>query len=186
MSTLTLAGRLLVATPRLGDPNFHRTVVLLLDHDETGSLGVVVNRPTEVALGEVIPAWGDHVANPQVLFEGGPVAQDSAMALGALSGPQSPLVGFRLVGGRLGLIDLDAPPELVVPGLVALRVFAGYAGWGPEQLMSELEEGAWYVVDPEPEDPFGSTPERLWRSVLRRQGGDLAMVSTHPDDPTQN
>ncbi len=194
---LTLAGRLLVATPRLGDPNFDGTVVLLLDHDESGTLGVVVNRPSELAVADVIPPWGEHVSLPRVLFEGGPVAKDNALALASLAGPgaddgldaapeAAEPVGFRRVRGRLGLVDLDAPPELVVPGLMGLRIFAGYAGWGPGQLLAELDEGAWYVVDPEPADLFGDAPGRLWRGVLRRQVGDLALVSTHASDPSQN
>jgi putative transcriptional regulator len=100
-------------------------------------------------------------------------------------GVEEPL-GWRQVVGRLGLVDLDAPPELLASELGSLRIFAGYAGWGAGQLAGELEAGAWYVVDGEPGDAFSPEPERLWRSVLRRQRGDLALVSTYPADPTLN
>jgi len=182
-----LTGRLLVATPTLGDPNFSRTVVYVLDHDESGTLGVVVNRPTTVPVGEVLPDWQQYTTDPGVLFQGGPVALDSALGLAVLPGiGDDEPVGWRRVVDGLGLVDLDAPPEVLVDGMAGLRIFAGYAGWGSGQLEDELAEGAWYVVPGLAGDAFTAAPEGLWRAVLRRQGGDLAFVSTYPDDPTQN
>jgi putative transcriptional regulator len=192
---VTLTGRLLVATPALGDSNFERSVVLVLDHDEDGALGVVINRPTPLEVAEVLPFWQPLATEPGVLFQGGPVALDSALglALGPGDGEEEPL-GWRRVVGRVGLVDLDAPPEVLAAEVSRLRIFAGYAGWGAGQLEDELAEGAWYVVDArfgglagdDPGDPFTSAPEDLWRAVLRRQGGDLAMVSTYIDDPSLN
>lgn len=189
------SGRLLVATPSLSDPNFRRTVILLVEHEaEEGTLGVVLNRPSEVPVGNVLPPWADLANQPQVVFHGGPVALDSALCLASLRDDQraeeEPL-GWRSLEGspamdRLGLVDLDAPPEILAAELAALRVFAGYAGWGKGQLESEIREGAWYLLPPEPGDPFAVEPEYLWREVLRRQGGDLALVATFPDDPTLN
>jgi putative transcriptional regulator len=182
-----LTGRLLVATPTLGDPNFSRTVVYVLDHDESGTLGVVVNRPTTVPVGEVLPDWQQYTTDPGVLFQGGPVALDSALGLAVLPGVgDDEPVGWRRVVDGLGLVDLDAPPEVLVEGMAGLRIFAGYAGWGSGQLEDELAEGAWYVVPGQARDAFTADPEGLWRAVLRRQGGDLALVSTYPEDPTQN
>jgi putative transcriptional regulator len=183
----TLTGRLLVATPTLGDPNFRRTVIYVLDHDESGTLGVVVNRPTAVPVGEVLPDWQPYATDPGVLFQGGPVALDSALGLAVLPGlgDEEPL-GWRRVADGLGLVDLDAPPEVLADGMVGLRIFAGYAGWGSGQLEDELAEGAWYVVAGQAGDAFTASPTGLWRAVLRRQGGDLAFVSTYPDDPSMN
>ncbi len=182
-----LTGRLLVATPTLGDPNFSRTVIYVLDHDESGTLGVVVNRPTTVPVGEVLPDWQQYATDPGVLFQGGPVALDSALGLAVLPGlgDEEP-VGWRRVVDGLGLVDLDAPPEVLVDGMAGLRIFAGYAGWGSGQLEDELAEGAWYVVAGRAGDAFTAEPSGLWRAVLRRQGGDLAFVSTYPDDPSMN
>jgi putative transcriptional regulator len=182
-----LTGRLLVATPALGDPNFARAVVLVLDHDEEGALGVVINRPTPVEVAQVLPSWQPFTTSPGVLFQGGPVALDSALGLAVVPGKddEEPL-GFRRVVDGLGLIDLDTPPEILAAEMVDLRIFAGYAGWGSGQLEAELEEGAWYVVESERRDAFTDEPDQLWRSVLRRQGGDLALVSTYPDDPSMN
>ncbi|MDP9394101.1 MAG: YqgE/AlgH family protein [Actinomycetota bacterium] len=185
MSEESLAGRLLVASPALGDPTFQRAVILVLDHDEDGTLGVVINRPTPVPVADVLPDWQPYTSGPGVVFQGGPVALDSALALASVPGGGEPL-GWRRVVGGLGLVDLDAPPEVLVPELAAMRIFAGYAGWSAGQLDMELEQRAWYVVDSEPGDVFTTDPTALWRAVLRRQRGDLAFVSTYPEDPSLN
>jgi len=180
------AGTLLVATPALSDPNFVDAVVLLLDVDEDGILGVVVNRPTGVPVGEPFTGWGGVVSAPGVLFEGGPVESDAALALGMLRDPGEVPAGFRSVTGRLGLLDLGTPGGVVDPTVSAARIFAGYAGWGLQQLVDEIAEGAWYVLDSEPEDAFRSRTESLWSDVLRRQPGELAWHSTRPADPELN
>jgi putative transcriptional regulator len=191
MEAESLGGRLLVATPLLGDPNFRRTVILIVeDEPEEGTLGVVLNRPTEVQVAQVLESWTDLVTGPTVVFKGGPVSPNSALALALARGEDEPL-GWRSLDGsslmsRLGLVDLEAPPELLAGGITSLRVFAGYAGWGPGQLRDEIAEGAWYVLPGEPTDAFLAEPERLWPDVLRRQGGEYAIVATYPDDPLQN
>ncbi|MBQ1119494.1 YqgE/AlgH family protein [Streptomyces sp. B15] len=310
----SLTGRLLVATPVLADPNFDRAVVLLLDHDEEGSLGVVLNRPTPVDVSDILEPWAALTGEPGVVFQGGPVSLDAALGVavvpsgrgdrtdggpgravdggtGAASdekraptadsapppgkqaeepggrpvdrpdaprgpaenatgrggpatgrgsatgrpetagesasggdtegadtaeadpgaaagiGPEADAgpgpgldagtdtdtvldtdgpLGWRRVHGAIGLVDLEAPPELLAAELGSLRIFAGYAGWGPGQLEKELSEGAWYVVESEPGDVSSPAPERLWRSVLRRQRSELALVATYPDDPSLN
>ncbi|MQA95246.1 MAG: YqgE/AlgH family protein [Streptosporangiales bacterium] len=185
------AGRLLVATPKLDDVNFRRTVVLVVEHvEEEGTLGVVLNRPTEVPVERVLAPWAELVTGPPVIFQGGPVALDGALALALRRGAEEPL-GWRALDAvpgmaELGLVDLDAPPQVIAPELGGLRVFAGYAGWGAGQLLGEIDEGAWYVLAAEPADAFQADPGVLWRNVLRRQGGDLAIVATFPDDPTLN
>jgi putative transcriptional regulator len=181
-----LTGRLLVASPLLGDPNFRRSVVLLLDHGEEGALGVVVNRPLEVDVSAVLPAWQPYATQPGRLYRGGPVALDSALGVVAVPGDDTEPVGVRRILGSLGLVDLDTPPEIVAGGVAGLRIFAGYAGWSQGQLEEEITAGAWYVVDAEPRDAFSDAPDELWRQVLRRQRGDLAFLSTYPDDPGQN
>ncbi|CAL9451870.1 MULTISPECIES: YqgE/AlgH family protein [Streptomyces] len=185
----SLTGRLLVATPALADPNFDRAVVLLLDHDEEGSLGVVLNRPTPVDVGDILEGWADLAGEPGVVFQGGPVSLDSALGVAVVPGGaagEEPPLGWRRVHGAIGLVDLEAPPELLASVLGSLRIFAGYAGWGPGQLEDELVDGAWYVVESEPGDVSCPAPERLWREVLRRQRNELAMVATYPDDPSLN
>ncbi len=185
------AGRLLVATPLLEDENFRRTVVLIVEHEaEQGTLGVVLNRPTTVGVDQVLAEWTDLVTDPSVVFRGGPVAGDNALALALIPGTDEP-VGWRGLDGapalaRLGLLDLDTPPRLLAPGITSLRVYAGYSGWSPGQLEAEINEGAWFVVTAQPGDVFAAEPGLLWRQVLRRQEGDVAFVATYPDDPALN
>jgi len=182
------AGQLLVATPALVDPNFARAVVLMLEHDHDGALGVVISRPTDVAVGEVLPSWADLVSGPSVLFAGGPVQTDAALAVAVVDKAISDAapVGWTPLYPGAGLLDLDAPPELVRDVLSGLRIFAGYAGWGAGQLEAEIAEGSWYVVPAETTDVLTGDAETLWRRVLRRQPGELAFVANCPEDPTQN
>jgi putative transcriptional regulator len=178
-------GRLLVASPSLADPNFARTLVLVLGADD-GYLGVVLNRPSTTEVGEVLGPWGQLVGDPAVLFQGGPVELDSAIGLAAVRTPEDPPVGWRRVFDRTGVLDLDTPTELLADGLTGVRIYAGYAGWGAGQLEAEIEEGAWNVVPARPEDLFAPDPDRLWRQVLRRQPGALKLMTTMPEDASWN
>lgn len=180
------SGMLLVATPALQDPNFAETVVLLLDVNDEGALGVVLNRPSQVLVADVLEPWRDAVAEPEVLFRGGPVGTDGALAVARLRDPQVPPVGWRPVAGLLGMVDLDTPTELVDGSLTAMRVFAGYAGWGGGQLEQEVAEGSWYVVTSEAADAFRDDPDVLWREVMKRQPGMLAWHVNRPVDPDLN
>jgi putative transcriptional regulator len=138
----------------------------------------------------VLEQWTELTTEPSVVFRGGPVAPNSALALAMIPGKDEP-IGWRALDGapalaRLGLLDLDTPPRLLAPAITSLRVFVGYAGWSPGQLEAEIDEGAWYVLTAQPADVFAADPDRLWRQVLRRQDGDLAFLATYPDDPTLN
>lgn len=180
------AGMLLVATPALLDPNFSATVVLMLDVDTDGAVGVVLNRPSELAVTDVLAPWSGLVAEPGVLFRGGPVRPEAALAVAWLRDAADAPVGFKEIEGRLGVLDLDTPPELVDGSLAAMRIFAGYAGWARDQLAGEIAEGSWYVVPAQVPDVFRDSVTTLWRDVLRRQPGELAWQSTRPADPGQN
>jgi len=179
-------GKLLVATPRTGGSVFRRSVVLVLQHDEGGAQGVVLNHPLDASVSSVLPPWQDHVTDPPNVFQGGPVALDSALGLVSVLGDQRETMGVRLLFGGIGLVDLDIPPLVVMPEVAGLRIFAGYAGWSDGQLEQEIRDGGWYVVEYEARDAFTPEPERLWSTVLRRQRGNLAFVATLPDDPTMN
>jgi putative transcriptional regulator len=180
------AGMLLVATPQLLDPNFAESVVLILDVDEGGALGVVLNRPSGVPVAEVLETWGEIASEPEVLFRGGPVSTEGALGVAMLRDEDDVPIGFREVDGLLGLVDLDTPVELVTGSLAGMRIFAGYAGWGADQLAAEIDEGSWYVVPGEAVDVFRLDPAELLRDVLRRQPGELAWHSTRPVDPDLN
>lgn len=177
------AGRLLVATPLLGDPHFSRTVVYLLEHDGGGTVGVVLNRPSHTPVGQVLPDWHDAVSGPAVVFGGGPVQPDGALCLGQLAPGAE---GIREVVDGVSTVDLDGDVAVIAPNARRLRVFAGHAGWAPGQLEDELAEGAWWVVFGTPDDLFSEHPKDMWRDVLRRQRSPLNIVSTYPADPTLN
>jgi putative transcriptional regulator len=176
-----MRGKLLVAAPPLVDPNFDRTVVLMLEHGDDGAIGVVLNRPSETELDDVFPEWRSVASPPGVVFVGGPVSPDAVIALGRGGAAGD---GFLDIGGDLGSVDLASDPLDV--GLERLRVFAGYAGWGPGQLEQEIEQGAWFVVTTDGADPFVDDPTHLWRAVLRRQKNRVAMFANYPDEVSSN
>lgn len=185
----SLTGRLLVAGPRLVDPNFVRTVVFVCRHDDAGALGLVLNRPTAIPVGEALPGWEEALAPPNVVFLGGPVQPDMAVALALLS-PERAGRGdsetWTPVDDRLGLLNLDTSPAEEVAALERLRVFAGYAGWAAGQLDFEVSSGDWWVLPAEQDDPFTAAPGGLWRRVLHRQAGPVALFADFPPDPSLN
>ncbi len=180
-------GRLLLATPPLDDPNFDRSVVYVLEHHSDGALGVVINRPTDERLGDPLERWVDFQGRPARIFAGGPVEPDALIAL-ALSDDDVSEVTDELspVVGRISSADLTTDPALLAGRISTVRVFRGYAGWGPGQLEGEIASGAWIVLDADPDDVFAEAPAGLWRDVLRRQGGRLAWLAMAPDDLSAN
>src|SRR5947208_5598536 len=150
-----LKGRLLVATPGLLDTNFFRTVVLVVEHTDEGAAGVVLNRPTDTELAGPLEDWRGMAADPPLVFFGGPVSPTDAVCL-ARSGPDGRPPGFEPVVDGLGVLDLSVRAHEMHPRVDRLRVFAGYAGWDAGQLERELREGAWYVLDADPEDALTS------------------------------
>lgn len=191
MAPSEIRGKLLVANPELPDLNFDRTVVLMLAHGDDGSLGVVLNRPSQTGLGEALPSWEAVASAPGVVFMGGPVSQETV--IGVAGAPSGVFAGDTAGGGdwvsitgELGTIDLQQDPLGLPVRLGGLRVFVGYAGWGPGQLESEILAGGWWLVDGGPDDAFSADPAQLWKRVLRRQPGRLALVSSYPADPDFN
>lgn len=167
---MSLADRLLVATPLITDPNFIHTVVYVYAHDSgEGAAGVVLNRPTEEPAVTHLPEWRSALAPPPNVFWGGPVAQESGVVL-------------VVEGDKLRLAEDLEPPA---PPARA-RLFVGQAGWGPDQLEAEVAEGAWLVTEPVAREALGPSAETLWGETLRRQGGRAVLWSTHPADPKMN
>jgi putative transcriptional regulator len=182
----SLLGSLLVATPALRDPSFERSVVLMVAHEPGGAMGVVINRATEVPVSEVLGDWGGLAHHPSVLFEGGPVQPDSAICVARARPGAEPLTGFQPFFGGLGTVDLETEPAQLRDCFDGVRVFAGYAGWSPGQLETEIDAGSWFTFEALPGDPFMASPDDLWSLVLRRQGGLIAAVASYPPDPTLN
>ena len=186
----SFTGRLLVATPLLGDPNFDRTVVLLIEHGPDGAVGVVLNRPGSTEVTDALPGWGDLAAEPAVLFTGGPVQGNVLLGLGEVAaGAGQPASGddsWRPLVGPVGTVNLGHPPADGAGGLQRVRLFAGYAGWDPGQLEDEIKARAWFVVDARPDDALTDRPAELWSAVLRRQRGNLRLLARYPRDPALN
>ena len=179
----SLAGQLLVAGPGLYDPNFRRTVVLVGEHGEEGAMGVVLNRPTPITVDEAVPALSELVGTTQLIHVGGPVQPDAIVVLGDF---EDPTRAGTLVFGSVGFLPGEIEDADSLGPLRRARVFAGYAGWGPGQLESELEEASWIVEPAVVEDVFGGDADSLWSSVLRRKGGPFTLLASMPSNPSAN
>lgn len=179
-------GRLLVAAPNLIDPNFRRTVLLVLEHTDDGALGVVLNRPTGLIVQDALPADvltafdGD-----ELVFEGGPVDPESVIVLGQFRERFAPQSG-KIALGTVRVVEPDSDFTTLASRVHELRVFGGYAGWAAGQLEDEIAEDAWIDCTCEPGDVFTDSPDVLWHDVLDRQGGHLRLVARMPDDPSLN
>ena len=180
-----LTGRLLVASPVMRDPNFDRTVVLMLEHGVEGGVGVVLNRPSHVQAAQILPELDGRTVEPGTVHVGGPVQPEAAICLVRLARPESGPNWSHLFGA-VGSVNLDRPLEELGSASTGLRLFAGYAGWGPGQLEGEIEAGGWMVLRRRDEDAFSPESGGLWRAVLRRQPPRLAMLASFPDDPALN
>ena len=181
----SLAGRLLVASPQLLDPNFRRAVVFICVHEAEGSLGLVLNRPLEVGAQDALGEWGGYASPPTVLFVGGPVEPEVALGLG-LARPGAAGIGWTAVTERVGLLDLSRAAAEDSRELEAVRLFSGHGGWGVGQLEAEILRDDWVVVEAEPADPFTEEPERLWERALERQPSPTATLPHTPSAPTLN
>jgi putative transcriptional regulator len=179
----SLRGQLLLAAPNLLDPNFHRTVVLVSEHNDQGAMGVVLNRPSTMTVGEAVPALGKVLSAEQAVFVGGPVAPTSIILLAEFLDPE---LASLLVFGRVGLPAAEVEIDQLVRSIDRARVFAGYAGWGPGQLEGELENEDWITHPAGPQDVFGDEAPELWGAVLGRKGGRYALLASLPPDPSLN
>ncbi len=183
MAAESLAGRLLVASATLQDPNFARSVVLIGLHTEEGALGLVLNRPSTSSVAAAVPQLEELLDTDEPVFVGGPV-QSSAVVM--LAEFEDPSAAGLLVLGRIGLPAPDASLEQLAAATTRRRVYAGYAGWSEGQLDAEIEAGDWIALDALPDDVFSVAPEQLWSSVLERKGGQYALLARMPPDPSLN
>lgn len=179
----SLRGHLLVAGPALDDPSFRRTVVLVGEHGDEGAMGVVLNRVSDVTVEEAVPPMALLTARDELVYLGGPVQPQAVVVLADFADPSQAEV---MVVDNVGFLpgEVDAVDDL--GELRSVRVFAGYAGWGPGQLEGELAEGAWVILPARTSDVFTSAPDHLWKDVLRREGGAYRALAMLPDDPRVN
>ena len=180
----SLRGKLLIASPALIDPNFHRTVILIAEHTGEGAMGLVLNRPAETLVADVVPDLSDLADDGAPVYFGGPVAADSVIVLAEFDDPA--LAGV-LLDDDLGFVGSESAEfGDVADGVRRARVFAGHSGWGPGQLEGELEDESWIVEPPLREEIFSEDADGLWSAVLRRKGREYALLSTMPPDPSVN
>lgn len=178
----SLQGQLLVSSSGLFDPNFRHTVVLVGQHTADGALGVVLNRPFEATVAEAVPVLADLVPAGEKVFEGGPVQPGSPILVAELTHPaMADLPVFGPIGFLTGEVSDDQRRDVI-----RARIFAGYSGWGPGQLEEEMAQDAWVLDPARVEDVFTPDPDALWRTVLKRMGGEFEVMSRVPFDPTMN
>lgn len=178
-----MAGRLLVASTTLEDPNFARTVVLIGMHSAEGALGLVLNRPSNATVAEAVPQLEPIAGGDEPVYVGGPVQPGAVVMLAEFNDPAP---AAMLVLGRIGLPAPDAGIDDLAAATTRRRVYAGYSGWGEGQLDAEIERGDWIEGDALPDDVFCEQPEQLWSSVLTRKGGRYALLARMPLDPSLN
>jgi putative transcriptional regulator len=179
----SLRGQLIIASPALFDPNFRRTVVLITEHGEEGAMGLVLNRPSETRVSDGAPPLEGLVDADARVHLGGPVEPSAVTVLAEFEDPDE---SAALVLGDIGFVRADAELDDLESATRRARVFAGYCGWAAGQLEAELEGDSWIVEPPKAEDVFAEDPEELWSTVLRRKGGQFAIVAMMPYDPSVN
>lgn len=167
-------GKLLVASDKLVDPNFRETVVLLLEHDASGALGVALNRPTEVRVALLLPEVEELGERPDTVFLGGPVARDRMVIL--VRAPSQPAESVQVVDGVYATARLDLLRELAsTPRAESrFRVYVGFAGWAPQQLEAEVERGDWHILSGDAASVFHADPATLWPKLHERSSGQWA------------
>lgn len=179
----SVRGQLLIAGPTLLDPNFWRTVVLVVEHNEDGALGLVLNRPSETTIGDAVSQLGELVDLDDLLYIGGPVQPSAVIVLAEFEDPtDAALLAFDDVG----VLAAGATPDELAAGVRNGRPFVGHAGWGPGQLDAELERDDWIIEPARLRDAFTPRPAELWSEVLTRKGGSYALVARMPPDPSVN
>jgi putative transcriptional regulator len=179
------AGTLLVASPRMLDPNFMHAVVLVCDHGPQGTFGLVVNRPLPLRVADLDADVPLLSGRSDRLWSGGPVQRDALQVVHRVAGEVPG--AMRIADG----IAFGGDPDVLraaIDGVGAegVRFVLGYSGWGAGQLDAEMGEDAWVVVPATARRVFDPAPETLWRRVLRAEGGEIAGLADVPPDPSWN
>jgi putative transcriptional regulator len=177
------SGKLLIAEPFLADPNFARSVVLVCEHNEEGTIGFSLNRPTTHTLGDLLP----ELSTPLLpVFQGGPVQLDTLHML-----HRAPISfgGTEIADGVYWGGSYEALQDSVMHNsyqALDLRLFVGYSGWGAGQLEKELEEGSWIVANVTPELIFETDPDLLWKRAIESLGSEFSYLTNMPINPQLN
>ncbi|MGE9296681.1 MAG: YqgE/AlgH family protein [Puniceicoccales bacterium] len=177
-----LSGQLLISHPSLLDPHFKHTVVLVSAHtEEEGALGVIINRPLGVTLGEKNEDFTYGPLADVPIYEGGPVQTDQVI-LAAWKWEEDSRV-FRL---HFGLSEEAAREMKMTDEKAVIRAFLGYSGWSQGQVEHELDQNAWLISPVNDEIVAKSDGDELWKTYLHRLRPELAFLADAPDDPSVN
>jgi putative transcriptional regulator len=160
-------GTILIADKNLSDPNFQKTVVLLMMYDDHGAVGLVLNRQSDIQVSQLLPGVKEARDRTDTAFTGGPVEPKSVLAL--LRSNKAPDGAQHIVGDIWAILDQDLLQDTMTshPGPDKLRFYLGYAGWGPGQLEAETDAGAWRVIRANATTVFDASPESLWDRVVQ-------------------
>ena len=177
-------GQLLIAMPGLSDPNFLQTVILLCSYGTEGALGVILNRPTEIAVSALIHDFPRLVGMDR-LYEGGPVAKNGVLVL--CRGEGDGVEGNDIIEEIFLAKDMASLKRVdaAIP-YSDIRYYLGYAGWVPGQLEAEIKSGAWKTALADPTLVFDIDPFLLWPQMMRRLGPACAFYATMPLNPSMN
>ncbi len=177
-------GRLLLSEPYLADPNFERTVILLTEHNEDGSVGFILNKPSETRVSEVMD---DLKGLDAQIFIGGPVQQDTLHFIHRYGQLED---AIELENGVYWGGNFDQVLTMIDTGkfsLTEIRFFLGYSGWSPEQLNEELKLNSWIVSDRVSQEIiFETLPDQMWKKAMKELGGRFSVYSNYPADPRMN
>jgi putative transcriptional regulator len=176
-------GKLLVSEPFLSDPCFKRTVVLLSEHNEEGTIGFILNKPTEINLNDGVQDFPDFNAP---LYFGGPVHTDTLHYIHKFSAIENAkeIIPGLYWGGNIEQLKMMIDTGQVKPG--EIRFYAGYSGWMPNQLNSEIREKSWIISPASAVTAFSSNPGVMWSEVLKSMGKEYAVIANFPEDPGLN
>jgi putative transcriptional regulator len=184
MSEKPEKGKILISEPFLNDPNFKRTIILLSEHGGEGSVGFVLNRPTEYKLNQVVEDFPEFNS---VVYYGGPVQLNTLQFIyrgeNVVEGSLEIMPGLYW-GGSFDILRTLIEANAVQPE--DFRFFIGYSGWDEGQIEDELELKSWIVADSSIENIFSDEPDKLWRETLKGMGKKFAILASFPDNPSVN
>ena len=177
-------GRLLISEPFLNEPYFKRSVIILVEHNDEGSMGFILNKPIEVNIKGSIPDFSEYKGS---LFLGGPVKRDQLFfihTLGDKINGSVQILDNLFLGGDLAQLKKMIKAKEIKES--EFRFFAGYAGWGPDQLKNELKTKSWFVGSAQVAQIMDENTNRLWGNILKTMGKEYAILSNFPENPSLN
>ncbi len=178
-----MTGKLLIAEPFMGDPNFERSVVLLCEYNEKGSFGLVLNQKTNLTLADVM----DDVYMDFPIYLGGPVEQNTLHFIHRLGNQVEGAI--EIGNGIYWSGDFDNVKTLINIGVIKeqdIRLFVGYSGWGAGQLDNEMKRNSWITSETNANFIFDTPSDQFWRAILKSMGGEYKVLSNYPTDPRLN